>query len=325
MRDNGDFKEQVKSKYGVDNVYSYSQIKTFEDDPYEYYLKYVIKQEPDIDVDNIYGVLGGCVHDILESFYTNELSRADCQNQFETKFKQIMIDPKVSKFADDEQYNINIATKYQLDIVNYFKRVTKMEGKVFCELPIDVLLEDDKSKAVFIGYIDFLNFDKDGNANIIDYKTSTKYKDSQIDSYSQQLMLYAYAVHKKYGIPYENINASWNFLKYATLVSKVDMSEEVIERCKLTNRIDDDYLVTDCIITIKVNEDTINDFIETMLVKVREIDNKVTQYNITHNDDVFSYEMTEDKLFRVTNFCKYSKNVHKPLREYLQKIHKNIV
>ena len=324
MRDT-EFKEKVKEKYGVDTVYSYSQIKLFDEDPYEYYLKYVIKQEPDIDIDNIYGVVGGCVHDILENFYTNELKRSDCQKEFETKFKQIVLDDKVSKFSEDEQANLNIATKFQLDIVNYFKRVEKLEGKVLCELPIDVLLEDDKTKAAFIGYIDFLNFGKDGYTNIIDYKTSTKYKKDQIESYSKQLLLYALAVHTRYGIPYDKMNVGWNFLKYAKVISRIDMSEEVIERCNINKYSDDDYLITDYIVNIKINDDIIQEFIDTMLVKVRDIESRVSMYNVVHTDDVFNYTLTEDKLFRVNNFCKYSEKLHRPLREYYEKCHKNIV
>ena len=90
MKDYKQLKEYTKNKYDVDRVYSYSQVKTFEDDPYEYYLKYVVYQKPDIETQSVYGVLGGIVHDILEKFYKNEIKREDCQKEFESAFKEAL-------------------------------------------------------------------------------------------------------------------------------------------------------------------------------------------------------------------------------------------
>ena len=324
MKDYKQLKETTKNKYDVDRVYSYSQVKTFEDDPYEYYLKYVVYQKPDIETQSIYGVLGGIVHDILEKFYKNEIKREDCQKVFESSFRESMLNPNVSNFSNDKELNISQATKFQLDIVNYFKRMIKLEGKVMCEEPFSVLLEDSLSKAAFIGYIDFINFDKD-EVKIIDYKTSTMYKDSQIKSYSQQLLLYAYAVHQRFGIPYDKMTVGWNFLKYAKVVSKRDLSEEIIERSKIFDYPDEDYLITDCYVTIRLSEEMINEFIEDTLVKVRDIEDKIKVYELTHDDSIFNYTLTEDKLFRINNFCQYSEKYHRPLREYLEKCKQNVV
>ena len=52
-----------------------------------------------------------------------------------------MLNPNVSNFSNDKELNISQATKFQLDIVNYFKRMIKLEGKVMCEEPFSVLLD----------------------------------------------------------------------------------------------------------------------------------------------------------------------------------------
>ena len=52
-------------KEGCDRIWSWSKINTYMISPYEYYLKYILKEKED-KKDCIYATTGGIAHDILE-------------------------------------------------------------------------------------------------------------------------------------------------------------------------------------------------------------------------------------------------------------------
>ena len=311
----------IKNKYKVDKVYSYSQIKLFNDDPYEYMLKYINKVDPDKETKSPYGLIGGLVHDILEKFHKNEIKRSDCKSIFNDNFTKIMNDEKSGVFSEDPGQNRSISTNLIIDIGDYFSRVDKLSGKILCEEPIYCLLENQNGRHAFLGYIDFLNFNN-GKIKIIDYKTSTMYKESDIHKYADQLMIYAEAVKQRYNVDYDSIEIGWNFLKYAKLINKIDLSEEIVERKNLKDYNLNDYLITDCIINIKFNEQTEEDFITRIISNVNNIEHKTKKYLSTGDDSIFSWEVTQKDLFRLNNFCNYTEKLHKPLAEFLN-INKN--
>lgn len=319
MRENyKEWTDSLKEKYGVDKIYSYSQLKLFDSDPYEYYLKYIKKVEPDILEDSPYGLIGGMVHDLLEQFYKNEIKRSECKELFINQFSSIISDPKTGRFSKEEDLNRNISDNFQRDIIDYFSRVQKLEGKVLCEDPVSCLLSNEFQKSAFLGYIDFLNFRKDGKIQIIDYKTSSLYKEKDIDKYSRQLLLYAHVAKEKYNKDYEDILVGWNFLKYAKVVSIRDMSEEIVERRFLKEYDPTEYIFEDYIRYIDFNQNSESDLIDYLLSTTKKIEESVSKYNETGSDDVFMYTVTYSDMFRLNNFCKYSEKLHRPLREYLR-------
>ena len=179
-------------------------------------------------------------------------------------------------------------------------------------------LSGNNINCAFVGYIDFLNFNK-GKINIIDYKTSTMYKESDIPKYSDQLILYAEMVKQRYGVNYEDINVGWNFLKYAKVTNRLDLSEEIVERKNLLNYDPEYYFIDDCIINVEFNELVENDFINKITNIVSIIENKTNEYINSGDDNLFFWEVTQPSLFRLNNFCNYSEKLHRPLREYLEK------
>lgn len=317
-RNYNDIAEELKNKYNINKVYSYSQVKLYEEDPYEYYLKYVAKIKPDKETSSAYGIIGGMVHDILERFYKNELGRENCKVLFQSEFSRLMNDPKTGVFSQDPSQNRAISTNLITDISDYFDRVVKLEGKIFCEEEMSCYFENHLSRSVFMGYIDFLNI-KNGKAYIIDYKTSTLYKEEDIPKYSHQLILYAESVRKKYGFKYEDIFVGWNFLKYAKLIDKINLSEEIVERKNLYKYNLDYYVVQDCTMYIPFNDLIESEFDDYICNIINEIESKVNEYNINHDDSIFMYEVTQSKMFRLNNFCNYTAKYHRPLREYLER------
>ena len=73
MRKSFEELEQLKKDFQTDRLWSWSRVNSVHNSLYEYYLKY-IKHVPEDRQDSIYTVTGGISHDIIEKFYTNEIS-----------------------------------------------------------------------------------------------------------------------------------------------------------------------------------------------------------------------------------------------------------
>ena len=82
MRVSKDRLNQIKKKYNVDTLWSWSRINSFHSDPYSYYLNYVL-HKPQTIKDSIYGFEGGECHDIIERFYNNEIKYEDMIGEYE--------------------------------------------------------------------------------------------------------------------------------------------------------------------------------------------------------------------------------------------------
>ena len=67
---------------GVDRLNSWSRVNCVHNGLYEYFLKYVLHKKEDRD-DSIYKVTGGISHDIIERFYTEELSYEKMAEEFD--------------------------------------------------------------------------------------------------------------------------------------------------------------------------------------------------------------------------------------------------
>lgn len=81
-RKTGEELEQVKRKYGVDRLWSWSRFNTYHNSHFEYYLKY-IKNVPEDRQDCIYTVTGGMSHEIMENLYLENIKYEDMDSEFE--------------------------------------------------------------------------------------------------------------------------------------------------------------------------------------------------------------------------------------------------
>ena len=70
---------KIKSKLGIETLWSWSRFHSYHVDPYGYLLKY-IRKVPELKKDSIWGVSGGIAHSILEDYYTNKLKYEDKVN-----------------------------------------------------------------------------------------------------------------------------------------------------------------------------------------------------------------------------------------------------
>lgn len=232
-RKTGEELEQVKRKYGVDRLWSWSRFNTYHNSHFEYYLKY-IKNVPEDRQDCIYTVTGGMSHEIMENLYLENIKYEDMDSEFEDAWMTAGI-AELKFDRNDSEKNKKIAYKYYKNLKHFFNNHHTIPYKVEIERFISVLI----GRNVFQGYIDVCFKDSDGCFNILDWKTSSIYKGEKALNECGQLVVYAIGLHQM-GVPYEKIKICWNFLKYV----KVDCEQangkwttREIDRCELGSKL----------------------------------------------------------------------------------------
>jgi len=218
----------------VDRLNSWSRVNCIHNSLYEYYLKYILHKEEDRD-DSIYKVTGGISHDIIERFYTGEITYKNMLEEFEDGWVTAFDVAELKFVRGDGERNKSIAAKYYYDLKNFFSTHEVITDKIDIEQFITIKVGDE----YYQGYIDAHVIDKDGNITILDWKTSSIYKGEKAKNECGQLVMYAMGLHQK-GIPYEKIKIAWNFLKYqcVTVQSKKGVKKvREIERCELGDKL----------------------------------------------------------------------------------------
>ena len=99
--------QALMKREGCDRIWSWSKINCFHTSPYEYYLKYIKRAKED-RANSIYVTTGGLAHNILEKFYTNEISYEKMLDEFEDGW-MVAVDIAGLKFdRTDEEKNEKI-------------------------------------------------------------------------------------------------------------------------------------------------------------------------------------------------------------------------
>lgn len=195
------------------DVFSWSKYKTYLDDIYTYYLKYIVKIPPD-RFDGIYAKSGGDIHECIEAFYKGKL---DHQGMFD-KYEELLFENTLNGLKydrSDEEKNKSVGDKYENCIRHFLLNHKRIPHKITLEEFIGSVIGD----TYFQGYIDACHIEErndEPKVVITDWKSSSIYKGDKYEHEKGQLLLYVEGIHQK-GIPYESIIARWNFLKYVNV------------------------------------------------------------------------------------------------------------
>ena len=208
--------EKLKKELNADRLWSWSRINCTHNSLYEYYLKYIAHEKED-RADSIYSVTGGISHDIIEKFYSDEITKEQMIEEFEDGWVTAFDISELKFNRSDSEKNNDIADKYYKNLNHFFKNHTVLPQKVALEQFVTIKIGDEW----YQGYIDALTIDENKNYVIIDWKTSSLYVGEKAKNECGQLVMYAMALHQK-GIPYEKIRICWNFLKYVNVYIKQD-------------------------------------------------------------------------------------------------------
>ena len=174
-------------------VWSYSRIKSFEDCPHRFFLKYIKKYE---DEDKFYASYGTFMHKLIEQYYKGELSKEEMQIKFLFDFQKEVKGTR-PKDSTVEKY-IRCGSEYLDSFTPFPYNMVDVEKKV--EFEIDGI--------PFVGFIDYVG-EKDGELYIVDNKSrdlkprsgrkKPTLKDIELDDMLKQLYLYSAAIKKEYG------------------------------------------------------------------------------------------------------------------------------
>lgn len=345
--------ENIKKKYDVDRLWSWSRMNTYMTSKFEYLLKYILKSKED-RCDSSYVTLGTICHDTLEKFYEGKIKYEDMIDNYNDGFTTAITIADLKFNRSDEEKNKSIGEKYNENLVHFFNNHKVYKNKLLVEKPIVVNINGN----VFVGYIDGMYKDEDGNYTILDFKSSSIYTGKTLEENSGQLTIYAIGLNQL-GIPLDKIKICFNFLKYCTIKYEQKngtIKDRNVERCKIgeslqsnaktwlkhfgyepdeylkemldTNCIDclpDEvkakYEIADCHVYIDLNEDLVQkwtNFITETLddIKLREKDYEETKSLQCFWDDE---ESVKEQSYYFANLCSYSATKHLPYKAYLEK------
>lgn len=194
-----------------DMTWSYSRIKTFEECPYWFFLKYIKGFH---ETDKFFASYGSFMHKIIERYYKGELSKPEMLTTFLLNFRDEVrgIRPRESTVQ-----------KYIEDGCEYLRG---FEPFPYNPVAVEKHISFEIGGYNFVGFIDYLG-ERDGRLYIVDNKSGdlkprsgrskpTAY-DKKLDSMLRQLYLYSVGVEREYGtLPEElcfNCFRSGKFIK----------------------------------------------------------------------------------------------------------------
>lgn len=346
--------QELMKKEGADRLWSWSKINCFHTSPYEYYLKYIKKAKED-RADSIYVTTGGLAHNILEKFYTDEITFDKMIDEFEDGW---MVAAEIAdlKFdRSDEERNGKIKDKYYENLIHFFNNHTILKNKPIIEQFVKVKVGDN----LFQGYIDCAFKDDEECFNIVDFKTSSIYKGAKAENECGQLVLYALGLNQQ-GVPMDKIKICWNFLKYVSIQYQQKNGEiktREVERCKIgeslqsnaktwlkafgyepdeylkamldTNSIDclpeevrEKYVISDCYVYVDLTDELINKWTEHVTTVIKDIELREADYEESHSDVCFwdTDDSVKAQSYYFANLCGFSRKLHKPYDEYCKKL-----
>ena len=69
-------REELKKKYNVDTILSYSKMSTFTEHPWAYRIIY-LEKDLKVDTSNVYTIFGTWMHDLIQSYYEREITKEE--------------------------------------------------------------------------------------------------------------------------------------------------------------------------------------------------------------------------------------------------------
>lgn len=356
MRKTHEELNELCNQYNTDRLWSWSRVNCVHNSLYEYFLKYMLHEKEDRS-DSIYVVTGGLSHNIIEKFYSGEITKEQMLEEFEDGW-MVAFDIGELKFnRSDSEKNNDIADKYYKNLKHFFKNHTELPRKVVLEQFVTIKIGEE----YYQGYIDALTTDENNNYVIIDWKSSSLYVGEKAKNECGQLVMYAMALHQK-GIPYEKIRICWNFLKYQNITvhmkngtSKVrqierakigeslqanakmwlntlgygDQLMEYLDALAQTNditvlpeEVQEKYICEDCYVYVDLTKELIQHWENYIIETTKMIREKEVEYELTHDENIWmeSQEEVKANSFYFANLCAYSANKHKPYKLYLESL-----
>lgn len=188
---------EVNYKPLIDGMtWSYSRIKSFEDCPHRWYLKY-IKFPKAEQLALFFSSYGTFMHELIASYLKGEKDAQELRIEFLCDYRNRVAQPAPSKSVADGYFRSGLA---------YLKAIEQPKNKV---ISVEEKFSSDIDGIPFIGFIDRLDEAPDGELDLIDNKSRTlkarsgrkkpTVMDQTLDEYLRQLYLYSVFVKDRFG------------------------------------------------------------------------------------------------------------------------------
>ena len=210
------------------HVYSYSQLTTFEECPYAFYLQ---KLDKDIDkndfVENPFAQQGTLIHDLIDQWAKGKIKAEDLAKEYSRRYPKEVDSSRWPAFLAAKGY----AEKTYNDGLKYFTSFNKFAGYTIAatEQKFRIKLCDRP----FVGVVDMILTDNlTGEAIILDHKRKSlsTFKREEKTIYRQQY-LYANYFLQEYGC-FPDILQFNLFLENGTVMEKKFSEKEYEETMK---------------------------------------------------------------------------------------------
>ncbi|MEX3625126.1 PD-(D/E)XK nuclease family protein [Viridibacillus arvi] len=210
----------IKEKLGVDKLWSFSKVSTYDQCSWLYLMKYI--QKIRVKGDNCYTYFGSIAHEIIQDFYDGKMKYDEMLLKFNEKVVewQVKDDPKL-KFNTDKERD-----GYIENLRHYFTNVQTIPYKITNEQAV-LAIFNGIEKYAFQGYLDSEFIDDQGNLVILDYKTSSisGFTGKKLIEKARQLMIYAIGVNqhgrliegKMQKFPIDKIKIRYDMMKYCNV------------------------------------------------------------------------------------------------------------
>jgi len=267
-------------------IWSISRLNTLNGCEYEYYLNYILKL---VGKDNIYGVMGGIVHDCLDDIHNDKKTELDMMAEYFTGLNKC----KLFGMEFPETY---IEKSWTTDMNHFVHNFKKLDGQHLTEHGFIFNLEGD----ILTGYIDEINI-KDDILTIIDWKSSSEFKDEKLQSAGRQLILYALAYEDEFKVKVDKV--CWYMLKY--LWVKYDGKSKMVARRNLVKDIKG--LINTQLKKIGYSEEDRNLLIQQAIFN-NNLSNmpKAVQDRFKYEDCILYYDITEERVQELKGYIKSS-------------------
>jgi CRISPR/Cas system-associated exonuclease Cas4 (RecB family) len=170
-------------------TYSSSRLEQFHSCSLKYWLGYKQSLYAEDTQQNVFTRRGNAFHKFAETYQPS---------WDDTKIKE-MTEAAEKQFRVPEEFTIKKpVTRFLTFYRNVITPILEAGGKLHQEVQFNFSIDDHK----LTGKLDVLLECADGTFQIIDYKTG---KTAQTSYYVNQMMIYAWAIHKQYGVPIEEV------------------------------------------------------------------------------------------------------------------------
>lgn len=230
------------------NVYSFSKLNIIDNCLFGAYKTYVLHEKGQ---NNIYGLAGGKIHDVLEQIMNNEATEDDLLPTLEKElvdFEMLGID-----FPKDRNGGTSIRDGWIANMTDFCKKFTRPKGNFETETFLLYKVDDDHYMQ---GYCDLTKIidQETKTVSIYDWKTSSQFTKADLVHHGRQLVIYQMAYEQ---MGYTVKETAWIMLKYVS----------VTYRAKKTSRSKEESIIEKVCERRKVVSD-LKDVIEAKLIKL---------------------------------------------------------